>query len=166
MTSFCSTTRSGAPLSEGKPCEMQETMEEVHAGASAGAHSEAPRQTATGTHRLDAVPAPLCAPRKRRGSQAVQTAFHREWRKGVGREKFAAAIKRWQQANPEKRRAHWAVGYALKVGKLTKGPCEIGVDCAGRIEAHHDDYSKPLEVRWVCKRHHRQLDAARQAGAA
>jgi hypothetical protein len=118
---------------------------------------------------LCAFPAPICATTpatKPRRNQAKQTEFHREWRKGAGREKFAAAIKRWQQANPEKRRAHWAVGYALKVGKLTKGPCEIGQDCAGRIEAHHDDYSKPLEVRWVCKRHHRQLDAARQAGAA
>jgi hypothetical protein len=92
--------------------------------------------------------------------------FHREWRNGVGREKYAAAIKRYQQRNPEKRRAHWAVDNALRSGKLVKGPCEVGGGCAGRIEAHHDDYARPLEVRWVCKRHHRGLDLARQGGAA
>nr|DAD85891.1 MAG TPA: hypothetical protein [Siphoviridae sp. ctGdK3] len=25
------------------------------------------------------------------------------------------------------------------------------------LEAHHDDYSKPLQVRWLCRRHHKQL---------
>jgi hypothetical protein len=58
------------------------------------------------------------------------------------------------------------VDNALRSGKLVKGPCEVGGDCAGRIEAHHDDYARPLTVRWVCKRHHRGLDLARQGGAA
>ncbi len=38
-------------------------------------------------------------------------------------------------------------------GHLTKGPCEIcGVP---EVEAHHDDYSKPRLVRWLCVAHHR-----------
>ncbi len=45
---------------------------------------------------------------------------------------------------------------AVKRGEIVKGPCEIGEDCLGQIEGHHDDYSKPLEVRWLCKRHHQQ----------
>lgn len=38
-------------------------------------------------------------------------------------------------------------------GKITKQPCEV---CGAVAQAHHDDYSKPLEVRWLCPVHHKQ----------
>ena len=46
--------------------------------------------------------------------------------------------------------------YHLRVGNIQKKPCEI---CGSmeNLEAHHDDYSKPLQVRWLCRRHHKQL---------
>jgi hypothetical protein len=35
---------------------------------------------------------------------------------------------------------------------LDRKPCEI---CgAEKADAHHDDYSKPLDVRWLCETHH------------
>jgi hypothetical protein len=62
----------------------------------------------------------------------------------------------WQKRNREKTRAHDRVRYALKTGKLVKGPCERANEhCRGKIHAHHDDYTKPLEVRWLCGHHHR-----------
>lgn len=51
---------------------------------------------------------------------------------------------------PEKYQARAAISKALSRGKISKpNKCE---DCStsGRIEAHHDDYSKRLEVRWLC----------------
>lgn len=46
---------------------------------------------------------------------------------------------------------------AIKYGKLERGPCEhAGPDCDGPIEAHHEDYDKPLDVRWLCAEHHRR----------
>lgn len=50
------------------------------------------------------------------------------------------------------------VRYAIKIGKLVKPiVCERYFACAGRIEAHHNDYKKALEVRWLCTKHHKEL---------
>ena len=42
--------------------------------------------------------------------------------------------------------------YAVRSGKLTRQPCEVCGD--PKSQAHHNDYSKPLEVRWLCSQHH------------
>jgi hypothetical protein len=50
--------------------------------------------------------------------------------------------------------AHLAVGYAVRSGKLVSQACEV---CgAKKTHGHHDDYTKPLEVRWLCGQHHRE----------
>ena len=54
--------------------------------------------------------------------------------------------------NPLKRRARAIVGVAIAKGRLARAPCE---KCGEqRSQAHHDDYSKPLDVRWLCRAHH------------
>jgi len=69
-----------------------------------------------------------------------------------GREASNRAKRAFLSRNPEKRAAHMAVSNAIRDGKLTKQPCEV---CGNeRAQAHHDDYSKPLEVRWLCVKHH------------
>ena len=57
-----------------------------------------------------------------------------------------------------KYRARKRVQHALVAGHLERKPCEIGTGCRGAIQAHHDDYSRPLDVRWLCKLHHAQAD--------
>lgn len=55
----------------------------------------------------------------------------------------------WKQRNPERNRARWAVNNAVRDKRLKKGPCEK-CGTTVKVDGHHDDYSKPLVVRWLC----------------
>lgn len=66
-----------------------------------------------------------------------------------------AYAKRARQRAPEKFKARAAVRSAIVRGALSRIPCEVCGD--PKSEAHHDDYSKPLAVRWLCLRHHREI---------
>ena len=62
-----------------------------------------------------------------------------------------SAVDREQQRL--RRRARDLVRKALKSGKLQRQPCEVCGDL--KVEGHHDDYdAKPLDVRWLCRKHH------------
>lgn len=55
--------------------------------------------------------------------------------------------------HPERAAIYARVDRAIADGTLIRQPCETcGAD--GRIEAHHDDYDKPLSVRWFCHQCH------------
>jgi hypothetical protein len=89
---------------------------------------------------------------RRRNSDPDRLESHREY---AATERGRAVARRggakWAARNPHKRRAHFAVNNAIRDGKLKRQPCE---KCGGNAQAHHDDYSKPLDVRWLCTRHH------------
>lgn len=58
----------------------------------------------------------------------------------------------YRKANGYKIACHVAVSKAVGSGELVKLPCEI---CGNvKANAHHEDYSKPLEVVWLCQHHH------------
>ena len=59
-----------------------------------------------------------------------------------------------RRQSPEERRkaaTRLATRKAIAEGRLIKQPCER---CGGPSEAHHEDYSKPLQVMWLCRHHH------------
>lgn len=56
--------------------------------------------------------------------------------------------------NPEHDRARTKVYTALRNGTLKKLNCIVCGDT--KSQAHHPDYSKPLFVKWLCFRHHRE----------
>ena len=69
-------------------------------------------------------------------------------------EKYKANKRKWRK-NPRVRKADNAnlvAWRAVQNGELIKLPCEV---CGRKkSEAHHCDYNKPLDVMWLCKRHH------------
>lgn len=73
-------------------------------------------------------------------------------------ERQTGVTKAWREKNPDAHLAHSAVGYALRTKKLEKEPCAI-CSSTEHIHAHHKDYSKPLEVVWLCARCHHRLHA-------
>lgn len=59
--------------------------------------------------------------------------------------------KRWDENNPKKKGASNAVSNAVSSGRLFKpDSCEDCGTSEARIHGHHDDYDKPLDVRWLC----------------
>ena len=65
----------------------------------------------------------------------------------------------FHKRNPQKRRASDLLCHAVADGRIERGSCEA---CGSNVNVHghHDDYSKPFEVRWLCPlchvRHHKE----------
>lgn len=72
-------------------------------------------------------------------------------------EQARSITKRWRAKNPVAYQAHTAVSNAVRDGRLTKLPCEF---CGSeKVHAHHKDYTKPLDVIWLCAKCHHRLHA-------
>jgi hypothetical protein len=57
--------------------------------------------------------------------------------------------KKYALKYPEKIKVYSIVSKVIKLGKLVRSAC---VDCGSttKIHGHHEDYTKPLEVIWLC----------------
>jgi len=64
-------------------------------------------------------------------------------------------VKAYRDKYPNKYKAHNIVNNAVRDGKLFPLPCETCFN-THNLHAHHDDYAKPLNVRWLCAKHHSQ----------
>lgn len=114
--------------------------------------------------------------------KSCHSAYGRKWHQehpDTSKAHLRNRVNKWRQANhgryldysrnryaerPEIGRAHAAVRRSIKNGTLVKQPCAV---CGSEdSESHHDDYSKPLEVIWLCGPHHWLADEARRAREA
>jgi hypothetical protein len=78
---------------------------------------------------------------------------HPEYRRDPA--KVAAYQKARREAHPEERQAEALAYRAIRSGKLTRGVCVV---CGKpKAYAHHEDYNKPLDVVWLCQKHHLQM---------
>lgn len=79
---------------------------------------------------------------------------YREYDRRRGNRQDRGYLREFRERFPKKYKAHTIVNNAIRDKKLFKMPCEI---CgAEKAHAHHDDYEKPLNVRWLCPAHHKQ----------
>lgn len=70
-----------------------------------------------------------------------------------GKERLNAGKYAWIDRNPEKRKVHNLVSNAIRDGRLIRGTCRF---CGSKdAHAHHNDYSKPFDIWWLCRTCHR-----------
>ena len=87
--------------------------------------------------------------------RAYKKAQNARWR-AKNKEKIRASTTAQRLRWPEKYRARTKVGNAIRDGRLIRKPCEV---CGQKAHAHHEDYSKPLDVRWFCPLHHHGIES-------
>jgi hypothetical protein len=73
----------------------------------------------------------------------------------ANRDKKAAIDKAQRERHVDRFKSRDIMKHALRDGKIIRGICEVCGD--PKTEGHHDDYSQPLRVRWLCKKHHQEL---------
>jgi hypothetical protein len=95
--------------------------------------------------------------------------------KSANREKLRVLAKRWRESHPEER-AEYGKAYrdkfpqkeaarrllrkAVSNGTIIQAPSCVRCSEVGPTDGHHPDYSKPLEVTWLCRKCHKKEHAA------
>lgn len=95
-----------------------------------------------------------CAKQDVRKNRIVKLDYYRAYDRLRGNRQESQYIEDYRTRYPNKYRAFSMVNYAIRSGKLSYEPCSICGEL--KTHAHHDDYSKPLTVRWLCAAHHKQ----------
>jgi hypothetical protein len=73
-------------------------------------------------------------------------------RKKEEKRRVLGLVKKYTKGKYIRPTANNKMGNAVRSGKLIKLPCQV---CGNqRTQGHHEDYSKPLDVVWLCTRHH------------
>ena len=94
-------------------------------------------------------------------SKEWMRAYHRDYQKREDIRKILAERAKERLKNPHHRPkilARYRAKWAIATGRLIRQPCE---KCGNpKTQAHHDDYSKPLDVRWLCVEHHVEFHRA------
>lgn len=101
--------------------------------------------------------------RKRRATNPAVQAYDRERSQEphrVMQRRYVSA--RWRDENPDRYKANNAVNNAIRDKRLARGTECTECGSPDNLEAHHADYKKKLDVRWLCALCHRRLHFARE----
>lgn len=72
------------------------------------------------------------------------------------KESHLSANNKYRNSHPLRNTARNAVNNAVRDKRLTPWPVCAVPDCICKPEAHHPDYSRPLDVVWLCDLHHKE----------
>lgn len=89
----------------------------------------------------------------------------REYDRDRGNRQTAEYHQKWRNANPNKYKAHKLVNVAVRTGRMPRPKACEGCSEETILHAHHDDYSLPYDVRWLCPACHKQWHIANGEGA-
>jgi hypothetical protein len=77
----------------------------------------------------------------------------RKYRQTVaGKNSLKRSFENNRDKNKLKHIARHAINDEIRIGRARRQPCDV---CGNpKSQAHHDNYSKPLDVRWLCNECH------------
>ena len=79
--------------------------------------------------------------------RSCRNAITREWMRNNRKKHSELSEEERKKAN-----CHAYTNTLVSRGKLTREPCRFcGTE---KVQAHHEDYDKPREVIWVCRKCH------------
>ena len=94
-----------------------------------------------------------CTKKDARINGKTEKTRDRERKRNSKPERMASIGKRakqWRVNNPEKYAAHTKLNNAVRDGKIIKPKVCDECGLPSKLHAHHEDYIKPLEVKWLC----------------
>lgn len=109
----------------------------------------------TRQYRRDRIEHHLTYDRKRANDPSRVIARAAYSRTPEGQIARALAHARYKAANPVRKKALNELSNAIRDGKVFKQPCFV---CGSAVvEGHHVSYDMPIDVAWLCSRHHKQV---------
>jgi len=127
------------------------------------------RARASQPHRVAAraeyeqTPAGIAARQRARSKYAITDAAREAKRAYLksehGKAQRAKTMRIQAERHPERHKARTAFGNAVRDGRVIAWPVCSVPECCGRPQGHHPDYSRPLDVVWLCAKHHKEAHA-------
>jgi len=97
-----------------------------------------------------------------RANRDAHIDYYRRKDRERGNRQTSDYLKKHRAMHPNQYKAQGIVNNSIRAKKLFKESCEV---CGAKdTHAHHDDYLKPLNIRWLCAAHHSQWHKANGEG--